>query len=179
MLRWFRVFTFLMLIPLFGCSMAVKKENPSPNIALDSSEKSLRLVLGENIKSNFEINNDGIKKVVVESWRETLQAGFKAGFSDIFKLNKEAEHILRITKADLNVAPTSVVGGKYGAGVGSVSAQITFKAEVYRGKTKIKTIANTVVSKVDATTPDGVSASAKSAVESMYEFIAENLLKGI
>ena len=167
------------MIILQGCSLKVIQMDPTPNININESDKSIALVLNERIKEKFEISeNRGIKKAEVEGWRKSLRAGFNNAFSDYYSINEDANNadlVLILKRADIEFSPTSVATN---VGVTSLETHITFNSQLKNNKGKvIERLAKTANSKGSITDPSHVTDNVETAVESMYELIAEDMFE--
>ncbi|MFL5347720.1 MAG: hypothetical protein ACJ8AT_23270 [Hyalangium sp.] len=156
-----------------GCTLAVEQSQPRPNIDLPEKNASLALVMDKGVEDQYEADLDGKHPVNVTGWRETLQNGFHSGFSSAFKTNADrAELTLQLNEAVLSFAPTSL--GRHG-GIQAAEAQVRYKARLLDAQGRVlRRSTGTVSSKKSATDKEGLTTVASSAVESMYEKIAQD-----
>jgi len=164
---------------LQGCSLKVMQMDPKPNISINESDKSIALVLNDRIEDMYVIpENRGIKKADVEGWRNSLRAGFENAFGDYYEVKKdenEADLILILKRAEIEFSPTSV---STNVGVTSLETHLTFNAQLKGGDGKtVGRLAKTANSKGSITDPDHVTDNVESAIESMYELIAEDMFE--
>jgi hypothetical protein len=187
-----KIVTALVVFLNAGCvsldPLIIPKSNPSPNIGLSLSDnkKSISLVLDDSIKNEFEVShkNFGGKNRLwkMTYYRDSLQAGFKNGFRDFFRIDppeSSTDFIVEISKADFEFVPDAIDG--YG-NTAAVRANITFKAILKKKNgNAVKMTAATARAKKAAVfeyESGGIkmaidNKSVESVIESMYEVIAK------
>ncbi|WP_164017803.1 LPS assembly lipoprotein LptE [Pyxidicoccus trucidator] len=157
-----------------GCTLSVAAGDPRPNIDLPESQASLALELDPSVRDVFQVPaRSGVVPTNVEAWRTTLDRGFKNGFRSAFRTDGGKELVLQIVEAELELAPTAVneVGGAAAA-----EAQVRYKARLVDAQGNVlRRSTGTVASKRSTSQPGEITLIAESAVESMYEKIAEDL----
>jgi hypothetical protein len=177
--------TLLATIPSY-CALKITALNPKPNLALKSSNEKIFILIDKNVEDSYMIpKQGGIKKTNVTDWHTSLINGFKNGFSDFFIIvddASEADLILKLSKAEIEWAPagtrTVVSGGSSSTVVSHVRSQVTFNAQlVNKNGDILKQCANTVVSKKVAFKRKDINPNAASALESMYEYIANDFFE--
>ncbi len=156
-----------------GCALSVKAGNPRPNVDLPESQASLALDLDPAIRDAFKApSGDSLPPSDVQAWRTTLERGFQNSFRSVFKAEGGSALVLKIVEADLMLAATAVDDG----GVAAAEAQVRYKARLVDAQGNVvRRSVGTVVSKRSATSRAGVTPVVESAVESMYEKIAQDL----
>ena len=166
---------------LWGClppPIQVDLLEPRPNLALvNDRERTLSLSLGPGISDQFSVPaHDRIPSTTVRSWQETLTNGFRAAFKPYFTVASPSELVVAIDRADIDWAPLGVSGKGI---VTAVQAQITYKARLLDSRRNtIAAAASTATSKSPAIDYDGLERCLTSAVETMYEDMAQQLFAG-
>jgi hypothetical protein len=157
-----------------GCTLKVAQGNPRPNIDLPETKAGMKLVMDDTVQDSFEVpSRGGINKGEVEQWRETLKRGFQNGFGGAFKTDAESPELtLQLMEVALEFAPTAVTQNGAAA---AAEAQIRYKARLVDAQGNVvRRSTGTVASKRSITRADEVTLISESAVESMYEKIAED-----
>ena len=126
----------------------------------------------------FDIpTQNGINGGHVEGWRATLRNGYLYGFKDAFKLAADApaDVTIVIDDAELEFVPTGVAGSAVMAG----TAQVRYKAKlVDKNGATLRLAAGTAAAKKSSTSRGEVTVLAASAIETMYEQLAQELFQG-
>jgi hypothetical protein len=159
-----------------GCAPHVNVGNPRPNVDLPRSETSLALELDAAIPDTFKATSGGSSapSTPVKEWRTTLERGFQNSFGPAFKTDGGKDLVLHLVEVVLEVAPTTEVDAA-GSAVGS-EAQIRYKARLVDAQGNVvRRSVGTVSSKRPVARSVDATRVAESAVESMYEKIAEDL----
>jgi len=176
-----------LFILLLGCSLKVNQINPKPNLFIKKSSKTIAIVFDTSIKNNFTIPpQNGIEKIKVKKWKDSLTRGFKNGFSIFYKIVDDptkSDLILLLKGTDIFFEPDP---NEYNSDlffendlVLSIIPKIKFSAVLLNKQRKpLKTINETAIAKNPITGEFQTSKGVKSAVESMYEKIAKKLFQG-
>jgi hypothetical protein len=159
---------------LSACAGAgIAQLNPMPNVLLARSPQTLALRLAPEIQETFSSAVDSagltgtLQSLDVSQWRETLTNGFHNGIDGYYARVVNAADLTLIVKTALP-ALVRVPGQAF-------NAQVRFQAELVDANQRIvKTWADTATSR---TTGGQYNADTlvKSAVEAMYEEIANGL----
>jgi hypothetical protein len=161
----------LALLP--ACALGVGELKPTPNVLLVHSSQRLALRIAPEVNEAFSIDPTtvdttigGPQSVDVSQWRETLTNGFRSSIGNAFA---PASNQADITLVLIEATPTVVVQNH------ALSAQVRFRAELLDAKQQIvKTWAGTTSSRNPGYIDDAVSPM-RSAVEAMYEEIANGM----
>jgi len=168
----------LSVLFMTGCSISVDPVQPKPNVSL-ADGTTFQLEIVDSIQDTYTLpSKNGLKSVNVVGWHSSLQQGFDNSFG----LNKAQSNILKVVlgRADLEFEPTAYLVNGYGDNLGAAGAQaqITYAAKLVSldGKT-IKSSNKTAVAKKTFSSSNA-SESVQSAIESMYELIANDFFQG-
>jgi hypothetical protein len=159
-----------------GCSgpIMIGQMNPKPNFDLPSTQKTISLSFGPKVQDEFETRQDGIGVIKFSNWKNSLQQGFKNGFEDYLTIAEsgESDYVLKILQTEPEFVTAARTADNY---IVSAVMQITYKAELYYLDNKIASSAHTVRAKSSTANRDKAFENAKSAIESMYEVIADDV----
>jgi hypothetical protein len=167
----------LLLLGLSACmtTLHVGPLDPKPNVNLGKSQATLSLKLGDRVQDAYTVpRENGVGPTEVTQWRASLKAAFKNAFADSFTLADDGgDLVLEVQEAEVAMVPAAVTSG---ATVVSGRAQIRYKAQLLdkSGKTLARAAA-TVESKTTASSMSGASSIAKSAMETMFEALVDQL----
>jgi hypothetical protein len=172
MVRLYALFCSAVLFA--GCSIAVDPLNPKPNVV--SPDRPVKLEIASDIGDTYEIpSKNGMKKVKVVGWHGSLQKGFDNAFGKESGAPSTMKVVL--TRAELDFEPTAYLVDRYGHNVGAAGAQaqVTYAAKLVASDgSTVRTSNRTVIAKKSFSSANG-SESVQSAVESMYELMAQDL----
>ncbi|MCY1017397.1 hypothetical protein [Pyxidicoccus sp. MSG2] len=157
-----------------GCTFSVAAGDPRPNIDLPESQASLALEMDPSVRDVFHVpSRSGVAPTNVEAWRTTLERGFKNGFRSAFKTDGGKDLVLHIVEAELELVPAEVQDN---GGVVSTEAQVRYKARLVDAQGNVvRRSTGTVSSKRSTSRPKETTLIAESAVETMYEKIAQDI----
>lgn len=157
-----------------GCTLSVAAGDPRPNVDLPESQASLALEMDPSVRDVFQVpGRSGINATNVEAWRTTLERGFKNGFRSAFKTDGGKDLVLQIVEAELELAPTAVTSS---GGAVAAEAQVRYKARLVDAQGNVvRRSTGTVTSKRSTSRGAEISLIAESAVETMYEKIAQDI----
>jgi hypothetical protein len=157
-----------------GCALGVGQLRPTPNVLLVPSSLRLSLRIAPEVGESFATDTStassttigGPQSVTVSQWHETLTNGFRDGIGRAFApASNQSDLTLVLLQASLTVIVLK----------GALSAQIRFRAELLDAKQRIvKTWADTASSRTTGFLDDA-EPPVRSAVEAMYEEIANGL----
>ena len=172
----------LLLVPvslLAACAVnqthRVGEITARPNVALKKSSQSIGLKLSDGVKDAWvSPRENGVGPLEVTAWTTSLSAAFATAFADAFTIkNGDSDLVLDIQDAELKLVPGAVDANGY---VVSGAAQVRFKAQLLdRTGKQVAVTAGTSKSKTTCSAMDCAPSVAISAVESMYEAIAQDL----
>lgn len=172
----FRMTSTTRLLPLLvllctGCTVRVARLDPTPNLDLAPTSKSLSLAMDEAVRDSLVFHYYGPAQMEVNDWRRSLERGFTNGFKNSHSLGQEPSEL---TLQLLEVSP-GVVFGSVGDDLDKVTGRIRFKARLLDARGNIlKRLTGTVTAHKDALTKEELPLTLQSAVEAMYEEIAAN-----
>ena len=134
--------------------------------------QSISLSISNNVEDAIELSSPKpIKSGTVTGWHKTLENGFQAAFADSHRLisnGGDPELVLTIKRAD----------PAFNMAIGGVRAQVTYSADlVAKNGAVMGRSARTVESKLTVAKADEARNAMQSAVETMFESIAEDVLK--
>lgn len=173
-MRTLTLASILIATQLCACAsaVAVKTGNPRPNINLGKSEQKMKLDLGSAVRDTFkQPGNNTMAAFDVSGWHGTLKNGFTNGFGRFYTVVEDAPDVtLQVEEAELSYVAAAVSAD---GNTAAVRAQIRYQANVVDGAgTVLKRLAGTVESKQAISDPAAAVRAAESAVEGMYENIA-------
>jgi hypothetical protein len=154
----------VLLVP--GCATTIGRQDPHPNIAL-TQQRSVRLVLASSIEDRVSLSFGPVSPVHVNAWRETLEAGFYAGFE------RGSGDDLTLTLDEVRL--------ELGARDEHSEARIQYKATLTSANGPPRRSAGTVTKGflgVPSSETQRLASDITGAVEAMYEQIARDLLSG-
>jgi ABC-type amino acid transport system permease subunit len=156
-----------------GCAYVSEHLHPRPNVLLNPSSDTLRLVLPEVPGRSARVSDNiptGISLEVL-GWRNALAYGFRQAFTRYFRIVDErapADWTLTIVEAIPSLVVLSL--GKHVTRAG----EIRFQATLVRAGQAPRPLAATVSARRVMISPDATE-TIESAIEAMYELIAERL----
>lgn len=168
------VFLILACTACFKSTLRVPAVEARPNVNLAKHDERLSLRIGPKVQDAYTLPRDnGIGPTQVSEWKASLRTGFKNAFSDSFVIAdmEDGSSVLEIQEAELEIVPAAVAANGY---VAAGRAQIRFKAQLRRGGKSVP-LSGMAESKKAVTRMDGAPSAAKSAIETMYEGIADQL----
>lgn len=156
---------------LAGCSFSVTQLAPRPNVALPTQTPKFELDLQPSVEDNFDVPaQNGVMGGSVVGWHASLKKGFENGFPDGAV---DATAKLRLESAEFSLVPSTVAAN--GQVIGA-RAQLRFRGRWYVGNSEIP-VAGVAESKNTTTSPGDVNNLAQSSIETMYEMMADALVK--
>lgn len=161
----------LLALPIVGgCSGTLPAVAPEPNIALVPQTRSLELAIAPDVADRFQLAL-GSYTLDVQSWRQTLENGFRSGFRGAFpaKQGSAPELTLRIDKAALEIGSFD-----------HARARIQFAATLTGADGTVRRTAGVVSRGMpmvggSATVDDLIANDVAATVGAMYEQIAKDL----
>jgi hypothetical protein len=170
-----KIILVIAAIFLTACmSLNVSQFAASPNVDLDPKEGPFKLELTADVKDQYEVpSKNGVRGFEVANWRNSLGSGFDSAFGKHNSAgNAKNSKTIQIIKAEMDLSPAAVTAA---GGVAAAQATVTYQARLVAANgTVMKRSTGTVAAKAATTSPSQTTESAKSAVESMYEKIAED-----
>jgi hypothetical protein len=155
-----------------GCAVTVGAVDPTPNVLLPRSSRSLAVQLAPEVLDAFVVPDDSPWfELKVTGWRASMASGFHNGLARYFAHGEKNDLTLVVLLAE----PRLAYAGR-GLGGSLVHAQIRFQAELLDANNQvIKTWADTAVSRNTFSIGDYAGNGVGSAIEAMYEEIANGL----
>ena len=161
----------LALLP--ACALNVGELKPTPNVLLVHSSQRLALRIGPEVNEAFSIEPTTTATIIgapqsvdVSQWRETLTNAFRSSIGNAFA---PAPNQADLTLVLIDATPAVVVQNH------ALTAQVRFRAELLDAKQQVvKTWADTASSRNPGFIDDAVPPM-RSAVEAMYEEIANGM----
>lgn len=156
-----------------GCAVGIHAGNPRPNVDVPESASSLALELDPAVRDTFQTSGDSGIPLDVQAWRTTLERGFTNSFGSAVKTDGEKALVLQLVEADLVLVPSVLpsITGTVAAG-----AEVRYKARLVDAQGNVvRRSVGTVASRRSTTNHSEVMRVVDSAVEGMYEKIAEDL----
>ncbi len=169
----------LIIILLQGCALQIGILNPNPVLKLSKSNKTIALLIDNNVDDSFLIPGyGGIKKSKVTGWHASLINGFKNGFNDYYRLvnaGDTADYILKLEKTELKLIPVSVSGYN---NITVLNVEIKFKAVLLNSNNEIlKEIEGVAKSEKTIKIKGEENEAIEDAIEKMYKLIAVKFFK--
>jgi hypothetical protein len=159
-------------------TIAVKTGNPRPNINLGKSDQKMKLDLAEGVRDAFkQPGSNTMAPFEMTGWRGTLKNAFKNSFGNFYAVVDDgADVTLQVEEAELSFVPAAV---EQGGNTVAIRAQVRYRANVVDATgAVVKRLAGTVESKQAVSDRDAVGRAADSAVETMFETIANEAFTG-
>lgn len=157
----------LSVVSLVGCSSSLRvgEFTAKPNINLKKSNQTLGLKIGDGVKDAWQAPGEGGAAALdVSAWTTSLTTAFAVAFEQAFTIKQgDSDLVLEVQEADVKLVPGS-------------KAQVRYKAKlVDRGGKELALTSGSADSKTTCDSGGCVPAVVGSAVETMYEQIAEKL----
>ncbi len=154
--------------------LCVDYADPHPNVDIPLREHRLRLEM-KGVPDELKIaEGNGVRQVEVHNWRGTLAAGYTNGLRPAFpRIAGLPVLTLELVEATPIFPPAAVSST---IGVVAVSVQIRYKARLVDSAGNIlKRSLGTVEAKQASANRAGLTQTVSSAVETMYEKIANDM----
>ena len=163
----------LVIALLPACAVTVGAVSPVPNVLLPRSSQSLALRIAPEVPDAFEVPDDDPSfQLKVTSWRESMTIAFRNGFARYFVGTQPQSDLVLVV---LHAEPHLVNAGR-SVGGSLAHVQLRFQAELLdTNQHVLKTWADTVVSRNTFTIGNYAGNALGSAVEAMYEEIANGM----
>jgi len=174
----FSLGAMILAIILSSCVLKVSVVNPSPNVDVPIVGGGLFLDLDDNILNEMTIKRSGLKPMKITEWRTSLTHGFNNAFDEfqIVSSINDANYKIFIIKAEPFYEISEGAYDAWGSRVGgSIIVQIEYQARMIDSDGNIiKRSTSTVSSKRSTSSVNEVPLLAESAIESMFEKIAQD-----
>lgn len=167
--RW--IACVLALPLLAACSMTIPRINPTPNTALVKQQKSLDIEFAPGVEDRFDISV-GNNTVHVQSWRETLESGFRNGFRSAYPAKQGASPDLTL---QIDVARLEI--GQFDHAQARIQYAVTLRAAdgTLRRAAGIGSRAAPTFSGGSASSSDLLIDDVSASIAAMYEQLAKEL----
>jgi hypothetical protein len=157
-----------------ACAVTVGAVRPVPNVLLPRSSQSLALRIAPEVPDAFDVPDDYPSlELKLTSWRQSMTIAFRNGFARYYASPQPKSDLVLVV---LHADPHLVNAGRGPFGGTLVHVQLRFQAELLDANEHVlKTWADTVVSRNTFTTGDYAGNAVGSAIEAMYEEIANGM----